>query len=98
MFALCKHARMSNLSSYLETHGIKHSAFAARLGISRSYLSLILSGKRGVDLNLAFQIEAETDGQVTARSFSSTNGEAEAASQESTPNKLSAAGLSALDP
>jgi DNA-binding transcriptional regulator YdaS (Cro superfamily) len=71
MFAVCKHEGMENLSSYLKRTGIKQSDFAAIIGVSRSYLSLILSGKRGVDLNLAFTIERQTNGEVLARSFAS---------------------------
>jgi transcriptional regulator with XRE-family HTH domain len=62
---------MENLSSYLKRDCIKQCDFAIRIGVSRSYLSLILSGKRGVDLDLAFKIERETNGEVPAKSFAS---------------------------
>lgn len=42
-------------------------AEAARLlGVSKSHLSLILKGKRGISLDLAAKIEAMTAGEFTA--------------------------------
>jgi plasmid maintenance system antidote protein VapI len=73
---------MSNLASYLEQNSIKQADFAETLGISRSFLSLIISGKRGLPLSLAFRIEEETNGAVTAKSFlNAQDGDAAPASQ-----------------
>lgn len=40
--------------------------FAKAAGISKSHLSLILQGKRGLSLDLAVRIEEITEGEFTA--------------------------------
>ena len=66
---MCEHERMSKLSQYLMEKGIAQRAFAARLGMSASYLSEIAGGRRTPSLALAFAIERETEGAVDAASW-----------------------------
>lgn len=40
--------------------------FARRVGVSKSHLSLILQGKRGLSLDLAVRIEEITEGEFPA--------------------------------
>ena len=37
---------LGSIKDYIDNHGLKHTWVAKRLGISRSYLSLIFSGTR----------------------------------------------------
>lgn len=48
---------------------LTQAAFAERLGISDSHLSLAISGDRGVSLSVALSIERETNGAVPAAAF-----------------------------
>ena len=57
---------LNPLRSYLTRSNIKASAFAGRIGVSRSYLSRLLSGDRKADASLLSAITAETGGIVTA--------------------------------
>jgi len=54
------------LVEYLQLHSITQAKFAENIGISRSYICLILKGKRLPSVPIALQIEQETGGQVTA--------------------------------
>lgn len=63
---MCEHSAMG-LQKFLRDQKRKPSHFARELGISKSYFSEILSGKKGVSLDLAFKIEHATNGAVTAR-------------------------------
>lgn len=49
--------------------GLSQSEWAKRLGISRSYLSDILSGNKTPSLALAVKIQAETAGEVSCESW-----------------------------
>jgi transcriptional regulator with XRE-family HTH domain len=49
--------------------GQSQTAWAERLGISKSYLSSILSGKRRPALDLAVSIQRATNDQVLATSW-----------------------------
>jgi transcriptional regulator with XRE-family HTH domain len=51
-------------AEFIRTSGQTRSQWAGRLGISPSYLSDILNGKKRPALDLAFQIENETAGAV----------------------------------
>jgi transcriptional regulator with XRE-family HTH domain len=51
-------------ADFIRTSGQTRSQWAGRLGISPSYLSDILNGKKRPALDLAFQIEHETNGAV----------------------------------
>jgi transcriptional regulator with XRE-family HTH domain len=75
---------MATLSEYLSTVGITQSAFAARLGVSRSYMSEIVSGARTPRLELALQIQAASGGAVDLPSLvgSSSSPSAERPSAE----------------
>lgn len=53
-------------AEFITTSGETRSAWAARLGISRSYLSDILNGNRKPGLELAVRIERATGGEVPA--------------------------------
>lgn len=54
------------LAAYLEKTGEKQTDFARRVPISESYLSLILSWKRGVSLATAARLETATGKKVKA--------------------------------
>lgn len=56
----------ASLSDYLDKTGTTHDALAERLGISRSYVTLIACGDRQPALDLALRIEAETGVPVAA--------------------------------
>lgn len=60
---------MTDLRKHLSSQNITQAAFADMLGISRGYLSEILSGEKTPGLELAVRIETATEGQVTARSW-----------------------------
>ncbi|RWR49429.1 XRE family transcriptional regulator [Sinirhodobacter ferrireducens] len=57
------------LAEFISKSGKSRAAFAERIGISRSYLSEILSGKRRHSLVLAVSIERETCGEVPTASW-----------------------------
>ena len=64
MFAVCEQSRMEKLSAYLKATKTTQSAFAARVGTSKSHLCDILNHRRRPGLDLAAAIEAETQGAV----------------------------------
>jgi DNA-binding XRE family transcriptional regulator len=57
------------LKQVIEQSGQSRTEWAARLGISRPFLSLLEGGKRQPSLELAVRIERATDGQVPASSW-----------------------------
>ncbi len=57
------------LAEFISKSGKTRSAFAEEIGISRSYLSEILSGNRRPSLELAVAIERKTSGAVLASSW-----------------------------
>lgn len=57
------------LAKFISESGKNRSAWAVMLGISRSYLSEILSGNRRPSLELAVSIERKTNGAVPASSW-----------------------------
>jgi len=60
---------MNKLQKHLSDSGLAKSDFAKSIGISRGYLSDLMSGRRRPTLELAFQIQAETKGDVPAESW-----------------------------
>lgn len=52
--------RYRNLADYFKRSEQTQDALAAKLGISKSHMSLIKTGKRQPALSLAMRIEAET--------------------------------------
>lgn len=54
------------ISLYLDKTGERQADLARRAGISESYLSLILSWKRGASLAAAAKLERATGGRVKA--------------------------------
>lgn len=54
------------LVEYLLQNKIKQKDFVQTIGISESYLSLILNGKRMPSVPVALQIEQAANGEVTA--------------------------------
>jgi transcriptional regulator with XRE-family HTH domain len=54
------------LNEYLERENEKASDFAKRIGLSRSFLSLIISGKRNPSPRVALKIEGATRKKVKA--------------------------------
>lgn len=57
---------MPMFADFINQSGETQTAWAARLGVSKSYLSDLLGGKRRPSLDLAFRIERATGGAVPA--------------------------------
>jgi len=57
------------LKEFIEGSGLPRSAWAERLGISRSYLYFLENGHKSPSLALAVRIERETGGAVPATSW-----------------------------
>lgn len=66
-------------AEYITQCGEKRTVIAARLGISKSYLSDILNGNKTPSLDLAFRIERLTNGAVPASSWIATPDQEDAA-------------------
>lgn len=60
---------MSKLTTYLSETSISQAKLSDALGISRSHMSLLVSGERKPGLDLAVAIERATDGAVPASSW-----------------------------
>ena len=54
------------LGTYLRERRMTQREFAERIGVSRSYLSMLISGSKIPSLKIATKIEKETGGEVTA--------------------------------
>lgn len=70
------------LADYLRGSGTSQRDFAARLGLSPSYLCEIVRGRKTPGLRLAVRIERATGGAVRAASFAPL---AEAVAPEARP-------------
>lgn len=57
------------LAKFIQKSDHTQASFAARLGISASYMSDIINGKKRPSLDLAFDIERETQGSVPASTW-----------------------------
>jgi transcriptional regulator with XRE-family HTH domain len=57
------------LADHLEQEGITHAEFARRLGVTDSAVWRWAHGERSPGLKLAFAIEKETGGKVSAVSW-----------------------------
>lgn len=55
---------MEQLQHFLATSGVRQSTLAARLKITRGYMSELVSGRKLPSLPLAFSIERVTAGAV----------------------------------
>lgn len=53
------------LDSWLASATVKRGEFARSIGCSPSHLTLVSQGKRGASLELALNIQRETNGVVT---------------------------------
>jgi transcriptional regulator with XRE-family HTH domain len=60
---------MTKLTTYLSEASISQAKLSEVLGISRSHMSLLVSGERKPGLDLAVAIERATDGAVPASSW-----------------------------
>ena len=65
--------RGMTLADYLKENGLTQREFASRIGRSRSYVSMLLSGRKVPGLRTAKSIQDATGGQVSA--FSLLDGE-----------------------
>ena len=65
---------MQSLRHHIDRLGITDSAFAARLGVSKSYLSQILSGARTPSRDLIQKISDTTAGDVPPSAWFKTTG------------------------
>lgn len=70
-------------AEYITRSGLSRAAWAAKIGISRSYLSDLLNGKKDPSLRVAVDIERLTAGAVPASSWMP---EADGQSPASTPS------------
>jgi DNA-binding transcriptional regulator YdaS (Cro superfamily) len=68
MIVLCART-IGMFSQIIIGSGESQTKWAARLGISRSYLSDILAGNKTPSLALAVKIQTETGGAVTCESW-----------------------------
>jgi len=57
------------LSEIIRASGDRDRVWAQRLGISKSYLSMLMAGKKKPSLVVATRIEHLTDGRVLATSW-----------------------------
>ena len=57
------------LAEFIKRSGMTQTAFADQLGVSKSYLSTLISRRRLPSLVLAVTIERVTDGAVPATSW-----------------------------
>jgi len=55
---------LMKLADYLKTNQEAPANFARRIGLSRSYISLLMSGKRTPSPEIALKIENATNGKV----------------------------------
>ncbi len=62
------------LSAYLKEENERAIHFAQRAGVSRSCISLLLSGKRLPSTQFALRIESITAGKVTHRDWTKKKG------------------------
>lgn len=53
-----------NLGSYLNEKNIQHKDFAKTIGVSKTYISLVINKKRNPSLRVARLIIKETKGKV----------------------------------
>jgi DNA-binding transcriptional regulator YdaS (Cro superfamily) len=63
---------MTQLQSYIAEACLKQSALADTLGISRGYMSELVSGSKTPSLEIAVAIERATGGAVPAASWIKT--------------------------
>lgn len=63
-FAVCKLMCMENLREHIARLGVSQSTFADRIGVSRGYLSQILSGARSPSREMIQKIDQATGGSV----------------------------------
>lgn len=55
---------MENLRQHIDSIGISQNAFADRIGVSKGYVSQILSGKRMPSREMIKKIDSATNGSV----------------------------------
>lgn len=60
---------MTPLREYLTSQKISQAEFAARMGVSKGYMSELVAGRKAPGLDLAVKIEDETRFSVTVRSW-----------------------------
>ncbi|MBO9457310.1 helix-turn-helix transcriptional regulator [Paracoccus sp. R12_1] len=74
---------MEKLRAYLSDEGVTQKTFAEAVGLSRSHLNEIISGRKRPSLDVAFAIARATNGAISVDSWE-IGGLPEAISQ--TPN------------
>jgi len=62
-----------NLSEYLKINGISHEVFAQKIGVTRSFITNVLNGKRNPSLKLCLKIEAATKRKVKTKELFNPN-------------------------
>lgn len=55
---------MESLREYIDRIGVSQNTFAEHIGVSKGYLSLILSGRRSPSRMMIQKIDRATDGRV----------------------------------
>ena len=73
------------LANFITQSGESRSAWADKIGISRSYLSDILNGNKVPSLPVAVRIERLTGGKVTAAMLAGCDGDLSHAGDPATP-------------
>lgn len=68
-------------ADYIATSGLTQTAWAARIGVSKSYLSHLIRGNRMPSLQTAVRIERETGGAVPAASWVEGSGHSPSAEE-----------------
>lgn len=67
---------MEHLRDYLTKNDVRQAAFATGIGVSKGYVTELLNGSKTPSLQLAFRIEAATQGAVPASSWVQQQGAA----------------------
>ena len=91
MFAMREPMGMEKLREYLCNAGVTQRAFAETVGLSRSHLNEIISGRKRPSLDLAFAIARATSGTVSVEAWEplSSDSDVGAAKLTSIPNQES---------
>ncbi|WP_092419164.1 helix-turn-helix transcriptional regulator [Alloyangia pacifica] len=64
---------MTSLSEYLRSNGLSQREFAARVGLSKTYVNEIVAGSKTPSLKAALEIQEATKGAVTLASLLKSN-------------------------
>lgn len=60
---------MEKLRAYIDAHFPSHTAFAREVGVSKGFMSQILSGDKTPSLKIAVQISRSTNGEIPVEAW-----------------------------